>query len=292
MGTRRTRARRPAGVSRRRSRGTRSPRPHSRGRASPGTRRRCARASRPASEPRRTRAKAARAPPHGRPRARRRRARRRAGPPPPCRPPAQRRGGPRRRRRAAGTPRAGSRGARTAGPTRRSGRSGCRLRPFAAQALQLLRAPLSLPFRVSDAPAKDEVYELGVLAGERVDLVQPGEHFLEDPLARLDQEKRFLAPDGVGEEDPQQQLVTELDRQIALAAKPRLELGAAVGRQPVDAPRTGAVRRVLTVDQPLVFEPAQLRVALAVARCPEIPRRSVDRRLDLVPRARRDREET
>src|SRR5262249_39744680 len=151
-------------------------------------------------------------------------------------------------------------------------------------------APLGSPFAVVESPAQHEVDERRILARPRVDLPQLREESVEPEPAALEQLQRLLARQRVGEEQPQQVLVAKLDDR-GVAEGPALAPVAPRVCEPVDAARTRAVRGVLARDEPFLLEPAQLGIDLAVARRPEEARRAVDGRLDLVARARAEREE-
>ena len=117
----------------------------------------------------------------------------------------------RRTRRAAGSPPAGTRAAPSSGLPRTSARSGRRL--LALQPLQLLLAPLRPPLVEVDAPAQDEIDEVRVLAaGQGGDRAQDLQVLLVAARAALEQPERLLAREVVGEEEPQQRLVAQLDR--------------------------------------------------------------------------------
>src|SRR5439155_25273542 len=160
----------------------------------------------------------------------------------------------------------------------------------APQTLQMLLAPLRTPFVEFDSPTQDEVDEVRVLAARpRLDLPQDLQVLLVPLLAAFQQEESLLARERIREEEPQERLVAELDRDRR-PEEPVRERVAAGLREPVDTPVPAATRGVLALDQPFLLEPPQLRVDLPVARRPEETRRAVDDRLDVVARARPERE--
>ena len=95
-------------------------------------------------------------------------------------------------------------------------------------------------------------------------------------LAALEQLQRLVPRQRVGEEEPQQRLVAQLDRH-RVAVEPLDERLTAGRGQLVDPAAAAAARLVLALDQALALEPPQLRVDLAVAGGPEEARRAVDR---------------
>ncbi len=105
------------------------------------------------------------------------------------------------------------------------------------------------------------------------------------PRPCLEQPERVVAWQHVGEEQPQQRLVPQLDRHLA-AVQPVVERRPAVVRQTVEPAWPGTAAGILALDEPLTLEPLQLGIDLGVARGPEEPRRAIDDRLDLVAGAR------
>ena len=81
-----------------------------------------------------------------------------------------------------------------------------------AQPLQLLLAPARSPFVERDSPAQHEVDEGRVFPRNGVDLAQHLQVLLVPAFAALEQLQRLVPRQRVGEEEPQQRLVAQLDR--------------------------------------------------------------------------------
>src|SRR5262249_27961377 len=160
------------------------------------------------------------------------------------------------------------------------------------QPLELLLAPLHPPLVERHSPPPDDVGQarLRRLGAVREECREDLEVVLVTSPAALEQHQRLFARQSRREEQPQERLVTELDPR-ARAQHPLDQRLAARFGQPVDAARAAAVGRILTVDETLGLEPAQLWVDLAVARGPEEPSRLLDCLLHVVPRHRRICEE-
>src|SRR6266516_2284303 len=126
-------------------------------------------------------------------------------------------------------------------------------------------APLDSPSVELDAPAQDEVDEVRVPAARpRLDLAQDLQVLLVAPFAALQQEERVVACEHVGEEEPQERLVAELDRH-GRAEEPLDERVMPGLGELVDPPVATAARRVLALDQSVLLEPPQLRIDLPIA---------------------------
>src|ERR671936_1199439 len=161
-----------------------------------------------------------------------------------------------------------------------------RLRP---KAFQVFLAPLRTPLVELDTPAQNEVDERRVLARPRVDLPQDLQVLLVALLAALEEQERFLARQRVGEEEPQQRLVAELNRHRRAEEPFPQRLAPGFG-QLVGPPATRAAGRILAFDQAFLLQAAQLGIDLPIAGCPEEAGRAIDDGLDVVARPRAQRE--
>src|SRR3954447_3434116 len=94
----------------------------------------------------------------------------------------------------------------------------------------------------------------------------------------------------VGEEQLQHALVAQLVRRAGVGLEPALERRRAGLGQLVDGARAAARGLVSSPDEALVFEALELGIDLAVARGPEVARRLVDERLDVVAGALPERD--
>src|SRR5262249_10969785 len=109
--------------------------------------------------------------------------------------------------------------------------------------------------------------------------------------ARLEQADCVIPREHVGEEEAQQRLVAQLDRDLLAVEPADQRLASRVG-QPVDAPAPLTPGGLLAGDESVLLEPPQLRIDLGVAGRPEVARGAVDDGLDVVPRARSERQES
>src|SRR3954469_11059996 len=96
--------------------------------------------------------------------------------------------------------------------------------------------------------------------------------------------------EAVGEEQLQHALVAKLVRRAGVVLEPALERRRAGLGQLVDGARAATRGLMSPADEALVLEALELRVDLPVARGPEVARRLVDERLDLVTGALPERD--